>query len=237
MNDECAIEREMLYAAYNDISIIDNENNETVIKINDISACSIRLVLPVQYPKKPIKISLETTILTRKDQLTLLNTLKEKLIDRSREEVVCCFEIIQDIHDFIEDNRDKVVIKNDDKVDKDDDQRLSRCFIYFHHIKSENKKKNIVDYASELKLGGLWKEGFPGIILVEGIHSEILEYISRLKRLRWQQMTVKGIWFDNNNNRKFESFTELSDLSTISQVCNDKDLADIYRSSMNLPLI
>lgn len=46
---------------------------------------------------------------------------------------------------------------------------ISRSLIYFHHIKSPMKKKEIVSTAAELSLSGLWKEGFPGIVIIEDI--------------------------------------------------------------------
>jgi 2-phosphoglycerate kinase len=83
-------------------------------------------------------------MLTRKDQLTLLNTLKEKAMKRSKEEYVCAFEIIQDISDYIENIKDKNLVPNVDDHNIHNSDRISRSFIYFHHIKSPNKKKNIV---------------------------------------------------------------------------------------------
>jgi len=257
MNDDSVIEIEMLSAAYNKILVSKNDNNDTIIKINDINNSNIRLILPILYPKESLKVSLESRILSYKDQSKLLNQLKLKAIERAKEEMICCFEIIQDIKDYIEDNKDKIdITHNDNDNNNDNADRISRTFIYFHHIKSLKKKKDICDFASELKLGGLWKgssllyiisssftlsiliEGFPGLILAEGIHCNILEFIARLKRLRWQQMTVKGIWIINeseDNNLVFTTFNEVSDLSIFSQICNEKNLTNIYRSSMGLP--
>lgn len=233
--DDVQTEIEMLVAAY-DSQVTVNDNNDTIIKINNVNNTNIRITLPKLYPKEPIKISsLETAMLNQKNQLKLLIVLREKAIERSKEEMLCCFEIIQDIIDYIEDNKDNTIVTNDNNndINDDNDNRLSITFIYFHHIKSNNKKKVIVDSASELELGGVWKEGFPGVVLCEGIHGNVLDFISRLKRLRWQQMTVKGIWFVDNK-RSFMKFTELDNLSTLSQICNQHNLNDIYRSSMGL---
>ena len=61
--------------------------------------------------------------------------------------------------------------------------KLMQVLIYFHHIKSPMKKKEIVDSAHELDVGGLWKEGFPGVIIAEGKLDDVQEYISRLQKL------------------------------------------------------
>lgn len=52
---------------------------------------------------------------------------------------------------------------------------IARMLVYFHHIKSPAKKKDIVSNAAELQLCGLWKEGFPGIVIIEGEKDSCLE--------------------------------------------------------------
>jgi len=44
---------------------------------------------------------------------------------------------------------------------------LSRRCLIFHHIKNLNKRKAIVQWGGELRLGGWSKPGFPGVVLVE----------------------------------------------------------------------
>lgn len=44
-------------------------------------------------------------------------------------------------------------------------QRLFPC--RFHHIKSLTKRKHIVQWADELRLGGFSKPGFPGVFLCD----------------------------------------------------------------------
>jgi hypothetical protein len=67
-----------------------------------------------------------------------------------------------------------------------------QVLIWFHHIKSGMKKKEIRDSADELHIGGFWKDGFPGIIIAEGDADDVTEYIKRLQKLRWQHMVVRG---------------------------------------------
>mmetsp|Transcript_5662 Transcript_5662/g.15859 ORF Transcript_5662/g.15859 Transcript_5662/m.15859 type:complete len:85 (-) Transcript_5662:698-952(-) len=61
-----------------------------------------------------------------------------------------------------------------------------RRIIWFHHIKSVKKRKHIVEWAHELRLGGFSKPGFPGVVIVEGAEEDAAEYVARLKQLRWQ---------------------------------------------------
>ena len=69
---------------------------------------------------------------------------------------------------------------------------LITCHHRFHHIKSLTKRKHIVEWAGELKLGGFSKPGFPGIVVIEGLEEDAAEYVQRLKRLRWQAMAVRA---------------------------------------------
>lgn len=69
---------------------------------------------------------------------------------------------------------------------------LCRCVIWFHHIKNLNKRKHIVQWAHELRLGGYSKPGFPGVIVCEGLDADVQEYIQRLRTLKWQAMAVRG---------------------------------------------
>lgn len=57
---------------------------------------------------------------------------------------------------------------------------------------SSTKRKAIVDNAEDLQLGGISKTGFPGVVIVEGQLENVLEYVRRIQRLRWQQMVVRG---------------------------------------------
>lgn len=69
-------------------------------------------------------------------------------------------------------------------------EKFSRAWIYSHHIYSLNKRKNILEWAKDLELDGFSKPGKPGVICVEGTQSNVQEYLTRLKSLNWQRLTV-----------------------------------------------
>ncbi|CAM6108777.1 unnamed protein product [Calypogeia fissa] len=69
---------------------------------------------------------------------------------------------------------------------------IQRKLIWFHHIKSAQKRKDILDWGSELKLGGFCKPGFPGILVFEGEADDVSEYVKRIQRLRWQALQIRG---------------------------------------------
>lgn len=51
--------------------------------------------------------------------------------------------------------------------------QLARKLIWFHHIKSTAKRKDIVSWAHELSVRGFSKPGFPGIIICEGMEDDV----------------------------------------------------------------
>eukprot|EP00877_Chromochloris_zofingiensis_P006355 jgi/Chrzof1/1973/Cz10g28140.t1 len=69
---------------------------------------------------------------------------------------------------------------------------LLRVGIWFHHIKSTQKRKSIVSWARELNISGYAKPGYPGVILCEGRECDVQEYVQRIKALTWQAMQVRA---------------------------------------------
>ena len=75
---------------------------------------------------------------------------------------------------------------------EDADPVLMQRLIYFHHILAKKKKVAIRQWADELNIGGLWKVGYPGVILCEGEEGDTGEFIRRLRSLPWKSMTLKA---------------------------------------------
>ena len=76
---------------------------------------------------------------------------------------------------------------------------VQRSLIWFHHIKSLTKRKNIVAWAHELRIGGYSKPGFPGIIICEGQQEDVAEYVHRIRQMRWQAMSVRAEQLDHGD--------------------------------------
>jgi hypothetical protein len=68
---------------------------------------------------------------------------------------------------------------------------IKRVWVWFHHIKSERKKRDIAAWAQDLGVWSLCKPGFPGCLVVEGLRAGVECYIARLKALPWQAMVVR----------------------------------------------
>lgn len=62
--------------------------------------------------------------------------------------------------------------------------------IWFHHIKSLEKRKRMVEWARELRLAGGCKPGFPGVVVVEGAEDDVREFVARVRSMPWQAMQV-----------------------------------------------
>ena len=63
--------------------------------------------------------------------------------------------------------------------------------MWFHHIKSLEKRKEIVSLARCSGLRGFCKPGFPGVVAIEGKDDECDAFVEALRGLRWQAMDVR----------------------------------------------
>jgi len=92
---------------------------------------------------------------------------------------------------------------------------FTRYFIYVHHIYSVEKRRNIIDWARELDLGGFCMPGKPGILICEGNQSNVEEYWRRLRSMNWYKIQIREHHnFEVNNDediiqfKKFSAFEE-----------------------------
>lgn len=82
------------------------------------------------------------------------------------------------------------------------------ALIWFHHIKSFTKRKHILSSAQELDIRGFCKPGFPGIIVCEGLESDVADFISSIRQLKWQAMSVRAMQSslpDNESSRSVDA--------------------------------
>ncbi|KAK4057704.1 hypothetical protein OIO90_001352 [Microbotryomycetes sp. JL221] len=71
------------------------------------------------------------------------------------------------------------------------DLRLKVVLFWSHHLLATGKRKNIVQWASELKLWGISKPGYPGVWVVEGLVADVDEFVFRIKQLNWKALQVR----------------------------------------------
>jgi len=116
---------------------------------------------------------------------------------------------------------------------------MGRRLIYSHHIIASSKRTAIRDLASHFHLTGRVKIGWPGIIIIEGKEEDCLEFIDQIRPMSWQYLVVRGEQHEQVSNeadlekkRKFISFYEMEDMSTLAKQCKDADLEKLFFTSM-----
>ncbi|KAI3430370.1 hypothetical protein D9Q98_004965 [Chlorella vulgaris] len=121
---------------------------------------------------------------------------------------------------------------------------LSRRCVWFHHIKNLAKRKHIVEWGHELGLGGYSKPGFPGVVLIEGAGSDVDEYLSRLRALRWQAMAVRGQQDEAvGSQQELEAGRQLprgvhelgeEDMGRLASACRESGLEPLFLTALKL---
>ncbi|KAI5119091.1 hypothetical protein M0805_004863 [Coniferiporia weirii] len=61
----------------------------------------------------------------------------------------------------------------------------ARALLTFHHILSSKKKRVIWQSSRDLRLAGICKVGYPGVLAVEGSEESVGRYVREIKSLRW----------------------------------------------------
>jgi len=106
--------------------------------------------------------------------------------------------------------------------------------IYFHHIMAAGKKKFIAEESRALGVGGVWVSGFPGCVVCEGERSSVVEFISKLKSLNWQEIRVRGEIISTlcgtvDSARLFSpSLVKVEALSDVARACKEAGVEDLY---------
>jgi len=123
--------------------------------------------------------------------------------------------------------------------------KLGRRAMYSHHIININKRKMIMNLAAEYELGGYMKIGRPGIILIEGIEQNCVEFWDDIRHSKWQYITVRHEESqavqsaqELNEKRCFANkFCELgkNDMSILAQHCRDAGLEYLFKSCLKIP--
>lgn len=128
---------------------------------------------------------------------------------------------------------------------------LGRKLIHSHHIIAKSKRKVVGDLAKEYELGGYFKIGWPGIIIIEGEEENCNLFCDEIRKMRWQYLVIRGEeretttttimdvdWkFKLDKLRRFPlQMTELGEdqMSHLSELCREAGLEDLFRTSMKI---
>ncbi|TNY23187.1 hypothetical protein DMC30DRAFT_56113 [Rhodotorula diobovata] len=63
-------------------------------------------------------------------------------------------------------------------------RKLKTTLLWSHHLLATSKRKDIVAWSTELSL-------YPGVIIVEGLASNVDEFVHRIKQLQWKALQVR----------------------------------------------
>ena len=120
--------------------------------------------------------------------------------------------------------------------------QIGRRTLWFHHIKALSKRKSVLAWAGELGIGGFSKPGFPGVVICEGWEEDVSEFVSRIRHLRWQAMSVRAEETVDATVGKCEdmrfrgSFRELGegDMDVLASECRSAGLEHLFLAAMKL---
>ena len=120
---------------------------------------------------------------------------------------------------------------------------LGRRLIHSHHIIATSKRKAIVDLAQDYNLGGCYKYGWPGIIIIEGEEADCMSYVEEIRTLLWQHCVVRGEQqIHVKDQDELEKTRVLSskmqdlgdDMSVIAKQCKEAGLEELFLTSMKI---
>jgi hypothetical protein len=170
--------------------------------------------LPHEYPSVAPVVFTRAPKMSRSDHRRLNEDLQNFIVSIERGEI-CLYSVIEWIQENLHKyNTESDVSESSQKLQVEEDTIFTRLWIYSHHIYSKFKRRDIIDWAEELKLTGFSLPGKPGVACVEGYSRPVDEYWHRLRRLNWKRLMVKekeetDIGNDDlSKHRKFANFEE-----------------------------
>ena len=170
--------------------------------------------LPHEYPKVPPVLILRCSSLNRISLRQCSDALQTFVSDLPEGELYLCPVI-----DWVHENLSTYTTLSDairphENVDLSRSVTFTRMWIYSHHIYSKIKRKDILDYSSELQLSGFSMPGKPGIIVIEGMEEDVEEFWYRIRSMNWKRLVMKEKTCevcplcDMEGLRKFKGFEE-----------------------------
>ncbi|XP_031630095.1 RWD domain-containing protein 2A [Contarinia nasturtii] len=160
----------------------------------------LQFEFPHMYPSLEQPYITVRTTLNTPNKMHIENEIKRQIgdyidggdVDKSTVYVYPIVVWLQDNVDAIIGNATKVQTPTaQDKVNADLPVEMERLWIYSHHLKSTQKRQDILKLAKELDLTGFSKPGKPGIICVEGAKENTQEFWKIIRQWAWQRITLR----------------------------------------------
>ncbi|KAK9791180.1 hypothetical protein WJX73_009614 [Symbiochloris irregularis] len=152
---------------------------------------SLKFTLPSHYPAQPPELQVECA--GSREQLQTLTAAAYQGVEDAGPETEClllCLESVQAAASQLAEKEESDRNLPSTSAPEIKETALVCALIWFHHIKSFSKRKHILNSAQDLDVRGYCKPGFPGIIVCEGLESDVAAFIAGIRQLKWQAMSV-----------------------------------------------
>lgn len=162
----------------------------------------LQFEFPHTYPSIEQPCITVRTSLHAPNKLHIENQIKRKIYEYiASDEVDRSTVYVYPIVVWIQENIDSIIATAtkssniekhaQDTSNVDSTVEMERLWIYSHHLKSTQKRQDILKLAKELDLTGFSKPGKPGIICVEGIKDNTQEFWKIIRQWAWQRITLR----------------------------------------------
>lgn len=167
------------------------------ISTSESLASEVELVchLPHEYPNALPEVFTRAPAMDRESHRRLSEDLHEFLSSQETGQIMVGLLV-----DWLQENVHKYLKESSEPASNSTslqgtgskgETSFTRLWIYSHHIYSKFKRRDIFDWASELRLHGFGMPGKPGIICVEGGTQQVDEFWYRVRRLNWKRIVIK----------------------------------------------
>ncbi|XP_055306674.1 RWD domain-containing protein 2A-like [Sitodiplosis mosellana] len=203
----------------------------------------LQIEFPHTYPSlEQPNITVRTT-LNVPNKMQIENEIKRQVyeyidgdeVDRSTVYVYPIVVWLQDNIDKIISNTTKssaVQKQSPDQLNVDAPVEMERLWIYSHHLKSTQKRQDIMKLAKELDLSGFSKPGKPGIVCIEGVKACTQEFWKIIRQWAWQRITVRLSEIKSKPQSKCQQFRRFNQFREIlyGDDCDNDSVAPITMS-------
>lgn len=203
----------------------------------------LQLEFPHTYPTLEQPCITVRTTLNVPNKMHIENEIKRQVYDYiDGDEVDRSTVYVYPIVVWLQDNIDKIIansIKSSNVQKQSSDQlnidaavEMERLWIYSHHLKSTQKRQDIIKIARELDLTGFSKPGKPGIICIEGAKEFTQEFWKIIRQWAWQRITVRLSEIKSKPQSKCQQFRRFSQFREIlyGDDCDNESVAPITMS-------
>ncbi|XP_031488969.1 uncharacterized protein LOC116256695 isoform X2 [Nymphaea colorata] len=213
------------------------------------SHISARFYMPRGYPEvEPLRVTIQCGGVSRYCYEMLENGVRDVALKLIGEEAgFQVLQLIQENAEVVADQISQDLLKKEIVPGKSLNRPIyvKRVLIWFHHVKSVQKRKSIIEWSKDMTIGGFLKSGFPGILLVEGERSAIDAYVKQIQSLHWQAMCVRAEEEEEvQNSSEIENFRclphevqeleELGGMSELGRRSKEANLEHLFLSSLKI---